>query len=488
MGSATQEYPRPDFERPCLNWRSLNGPWQFVFDDNDIGLKENWQKNKLLTAAAPGGDSRREIIVPFVFQTPASGIHDRGVHEVIWYQRFIEDFRTEEEIKNGNRVILRFGAVDYEATVWVSGEYVGFHRGGHVPFDLDITDALEHKNVSSKTPFITVRVFDSAFDLTQPRGKQYWAAEPENIWYTPSSGIWQSVWMESLPRARIADASNGTILRSDDIERGQLVATISTIGRRAGEELYVEITASLGGKRIGEPSRKALTKEHNHVDFRKCLRVAEKQYKSLPKRFLDAVEKRYGCLDDASCWLNRLALWSPEHPNLYDVVIKLIDSSNNVIDEVRTTIGMRSTNWSKGDGIFRLNGQPYFQALVLDQGYWPETGMTPPSPSSLRYDIELAKKMGFNGCRKHQKVEDPIFLYWADRLGFIVWGEMANAYRFSTEYVERFSQEWMEAVKRDINHPCIVTWTPVNESWGYTSLKDDIDQRNHIRSLYYMTK
>jgi beta-galactosidase/beta-glucuronidase len=483
MTSTTQEYPRPDFERTHLNWQSLNGPWHFMFDDDDIGLSEKWQTKGLPGISTPDDDKNREIIVPFVFQTSTSGIKDRGVHEVIWYQRHIEELRTDEEIKKNNRVLLRFGAVDYEATVWVKGYYVGFHRGGHVPFDLDITDALEYKHGELKAPGITVRVFDSAFDLTQPRGKQYWAAQPENIWYTPSSGIWQSVWLECVPRASIADASHGTILRSNDIESGQLVARISTIGRRVGEELSIEIAASLGGVEIWETNRKALSKETNYVDLSIGLRLTEEQYRSLPTSLLDIAP-----LGDASCWLHGLALWSPGHPVLYDVVIRLIDASNNVIDEVKTTTGMRSTSWTAGDGTFRLNGKPYFQALVLDQGYWRETGITPPSPASLKHDIELAKKMGFNGCRKHQKVEDPIFLYWADRLGFLVWGEMANAYCYSNEYVERFNQEWMEAVRRDINHPCIVTWTPVNESWGYTSLKDNVEQRNHIRSLYYMTK
>jgi beta-galactosidase/beta-glucuronidase len=149
---------------------------------------------------------------------------------------------------------------------------------------------------------------------------------------------------------------------------------------------------------------------------------------------------------------------------------------------------MRSLDWTTGDGSFRLNGKPYFQALVLDQGYWPETGLTPPSEEALKKDIEISKAMGFNGCRKHQKVEDPLFLYWADKLGYLVWGEMANAYEFDDVYVDRFDHEWMEAVRRDINHPCVVTWTPGNESWGYKNLKDSVQERNHLRSLYYMTK
>jgi beta-galactosidase/beta-glucuronidase len=192
--------------------------------------------------------------------------------------------------------------------------------------------------------------------------------------------------------------------------------------------------------------------------------------------------------DVDGAWHDGVALWSPEHPILYDLVLHLYDDSGKVVDEVETTTGMRSLSWTTGDGTFRLNGKPLFQKLFLDQGYWPETGLTPPSSEALKADIEMAKAVGFNGCRKHQKVEDPRFHYWADRLGFIVWGEMANAYEFGSDYIERMNGEWTEAVKRDLNHPCIITWTPNNESWAYTSLKDNIDQRNHIRSLYYLTK
>jgi hypothetical protein len=164
----------------------------------------------------------------------------------------------------------------------------------------------------------------------------------------------------------------------------------------------------------------------------------------------------------------------------------LYDSEDRIIDKVHTTTGMRSLHWD--NSTFRLNNRPYFQALFLDQGYWPETFMTPPSSDALKLDIELTKKMGFNGCRKHQKVEDPLFHYWADRLGLLVWGEMANAYAFSEAYVERMDQEWREAVLRDRNHPCVVAWTPVNESWAYTDLHTSKQQRDHIRSLYYATK
>ncbi|PNH54233.1 hypothetical protein VD0003_g3239 [Verticillium dahliae] len=520
MADATP-YPRPDPHRPNLRWQSLNGPWSFLFDDDDVGLTQTWHKTGLpasvalsapaaaaqtKSATAAEGDSitqriaagtqdllannvfaradaqthdKRTITVPFAFQTPASGINDRGVHEVLWYERAVADPRTAADRAAGQRVLLRFGAVDYEATVWIDGHLVGGHRGGHVPFELDVSDALREGGPRR----LTVRVFDSAYDLTQPRGKQYWGPKPESIFYTPSGGIWQSVWVEVVPPARIADSSAGTVIRSTDIETGTLRSNVAVLGRRVGQALEVEIEASLAGVPVATSERKALSKESNAVAVELDLRLSEEKRKQLPPAFLVGAP-----FEDDSAWREGLALWSPEHPSLYDLTLRLYDSAGAVLDEVATTTGMRSIAWAQNDGHWRLNGRPYFQALCLDQGYWPETLMTPPSQESLKEDILLAKRMGLNGCRKHQKVEDPVFYYWADRLGYLVWGEMANAYQFSAAYMERFDEEWAASVRLAVNHPSVVTWTPVNESWGYPSLKDSIEQRNHIRSLYYLTK
>lgn len=499
----SDDYPRPDFYREGLNWESLNGPWSFLFDDNDIGETSHWHRDGLpssvttqisadalksdeikiesesITAKIAGNtqklragnlsehhkiDSKtyekRDIIVPYVFQCPASGINERAVHEVLWYERSICDIRTAEEKSKGNRLLLRFGAVDYEARVWIDAKFVGGHRGGHVPFDIDITDTVD-ANPSTEHR-ITMRVYDGAYDLTQPRGKQYWGAKPESIFYTPSSGIWQTVWLESVPCARIADSSHGTVLRSDDIEFGELHARIAVVGAKA-DEYSVEIEAEFDGEHV-RTERKPMPKGEDDINIDINLRAPAKEGRG-------------------SLWL-----WSPESPHLYTLHIRLLDSTGTPVDAITTTVGMRSLSWNQGDSVFRLNGHPLFQMLNLDQGYWPDTFMTPPSSHALKTDIELAKKMGLNGCRKHQKVEDPRFLHWADKLGYLVWGEMANAYRFSAEYVDRFNQEWTEAVKRDINHPCVVTWTPVNESWAYTDLANSVEQRNHIRALYKVTK
>lgn len=471
--TASFAYPRPDFQRKALSWTSLNGSWDFIFDDTDVGLSELWQRTGI--PVHTGGHDKRTVQVPYAFQTPASGIGIHEAHEVIWYERTICDIRPKHEIAQGHRVLLRFGAVDYECSVWADGRWIGGHRGGHVPFDLDVTDAFL-SDTTEGTVRLTLRVRDSPYDLSQPRGKQYWGPVSADIFYSPTSGIWLSVWLESVPVMRLGSSSEGTILRSNDIESGQLHARVAVLGRHRGARCAVEIEASLEGIPVGK-TRRDLPKDKDFVGLELGLHVpnAAELQKTAPFNI------------DGS-WLNGVALWHPEHPILYDVILRLYDAIGTLVDEVQTATGMRSLSWQTGDGTFRLNGKPYFQALVLDQGYWKETGMTPPSPDALKADIEMSKKMGFNGCRKHQKVEDPIFLYWADRLGYLVWAEMANAYEFDEEYVERFNAEWMEAVKRDINHACIVTWTPVNESWGYPSLKNSIEQRDHIRSLYYMTK
>lgn len=185
-------------------------------------------------------------------------------------------------------------------------------------------------------------------------------------------------------------------------------------------------------------------------------------------------------------WQNGIALWTPERPALYDVSLIITDSSGATVDEVKTYTGMRKV--STEGGVFRLNNKPFFQRLILDQGYWPSSGLTPPNGQALRTDIEAMKAIGINGARKHQKVEDPRYLFWADRLGFLVWGEMANAYQFSQAYVDAFREEWTAAVRRDINHPCIVAWTPVNESWAHPAIATRPEQASFLRAMYHLTK
>ncbi|KAI0144266.1 glycoside hydrolase family 2 protein [Xylariaceae sp. FL1272] len=514
-----EAYPRPDFVHTNHRWFPINDQWTILFDDEDVGIKESWHTNGVpdkVSVTAPAASSaeseaeaqrlaafpelvakgfkgrkaernenvKQSINVPFVFQAPASGLKENDAHGVLWYERPISDPRSEAETRAGDRVLVRFGAVDYEVSVWVSGYLVGKHRGGHAPFDVDVTDALvSARNSTGKDGLqLVLRVQDSPYDLAQPRGKQYWAPQPESIFYTPSSGIWQQVVVEIVPPTRIGNSSSGTVLKSNDIYSGALDAKVTVLGRRAGHAYSVGIEGSLNGLVI-EKKMEKLPKDKDYAFVELPLALSEEQRKVAPQAVTSIAP-----FDDSDGWHQGLALWSPDHPTLYDLIIRLHDSEGKVIDEVKTYTGFRHLDWTKGDGTFRLNGKPLFQALNLDQGYWPETGITPPTPESLKTDIELAKKMGFNGCRKHQKVEDPVFLYWADKLGYLVWGECANAYEFNDEYMDRINQEWSEVVKRDINHPSVITWTPINESWGYPDLKGSVDQRNHLRSLYYLTK
>lgn len=469
-------YPRPDFQRTSLNWASLDGTWDIFFDDSDTGLSQSWQQKGI--PAQEGANKKREIKVPYAFQTPASGIGVHEVHEVLWYERTVKDIRTPDEIARGNRLIIRFNAVDYECSVWADGYLVGGHQGGHVPFDLDLSDAFVKPDAGgTKTEIrLTMRVRDSATDLTQPRGKQYWGPVPESIFYTPTSGIWLSVWLESVPAVRLSCGSSGTVIRSDDIEQGQLHARVAVTSRPAGFQGSIEIEASLDGRPVSK-AKSDLLKDRDFANIDLSMKVS---------KLTELKGKAH--LNTKDYWHHGVALWHPYHPILYVLTLRLYDASGNTRDEVQTTTGMRHLAWQNGDGTFRINGKPFFQTMVLDQGYWDQTGLTPPTPDALKMDIELTKKMGFSGCRKHQKVEDPLFYYWADRLGFLVWGELANAYAFGPDFVDRINSEWTAAVKRDINHPSIVAWTPANESWGYTSLKDNIEHRNHLRALYYLTK
>ncbi|KAI0203904.1 glycoside hydrolase family 2 protein [Astrocystis sublimbata] len=516
-------YPRPDFVHTNHRWAPINDQWTILFDDEDVGLRESWHihgvpdkvsvTNPSSSSEATGAEAEAEaqrlaafpeliakgfkakkdashentkkpINVPFVFQAPASGVYEKDAHEVLWYERPVSDPRAKTEVDAGDRVLVRFGAVDYDVTIWASGHLVGQHRGGHVPFDVDVTDALDsvRKSTGKGELQLVLRVHDSPYDLDQPRGKQYWAPQPESIFYTPTSGIWQPVALEVVPATRLGNSSAGTVLKSNDIHSGVLDAQVSVLGRRAGHAYSVEIEGSLNGLSVGK-KKENLPKDKDYSIVKLPLALSEDQQKSAPEAVTSL-----GSYSDDNVWLKGLALWSPDHPSLYDLTIRLFDAEGKVIDEVKTYTGFRHLDWTKGDGTFRLNGKPLFQALCLDQGYWPETGLTPPSPESLKEDIILGKKMGLNGCRKHQKVEDPVFLYWADKLGYLVWGEMANAYEFSAEYKDRMNQEWTEAVKRDINHPSVITWTPVNESWAYPNLKESVEQRDHLRSLYYITK
>lgn len=427
------EYPRPQFVRK--HWQNLNGEWQFDFDDRDAGLKEKWYE--------PGKKLGKKINVPFVYQSKLSGIGDRTPHNIVWYKRQIETERVEDD----ERLILHFGAADYSSAVFVNGKCVAVHEGGNMPFSADITPYLE-----SAVQTIAVRVEDPHDDEEIPRGKQFWKEQSEGIWYTNSTGIWQTVWMEKISSKHIKNIKFTPLF-----DEGKIGITCEGENLEEGDVLSYEITYkgeyTAGGQIIWNSS------------------VLEWDVDLIQRKIFHTNFHDEG------------RTWTPEHPNLYDVKLKLKDCFGKCSDEVETYFGFRKVHIE--NGMVYLNNKPYYQKLVLDQGYWPDGLLTAPSDEAFRHDIALAKEMGFNGCRKHQKMEDPRFLYWADHMGFIVWGECASAPFYSEKAVRRLANEWTETIERDYNHPCILVWVPLNESWGVPMIHRDRMQQHFSQMMYH---
>jgi beta-galactosidase/beta-glucuronidase len=401
--------PRPEYPRPQFvrnQWLNLNGEWEFTFDDANEGLQRDWHDGRKL----PG-----RIIVPFAYQTELSGINDKSTHECFWYARSFE-------IPTGwhdQDVLLNFGAVDYSSTVWVNGQEVGHNQGGHVPFQFDIAPYIK-PGVNR----LTVRVEDKQ-DPGQPRGKQSATGIPQEIDYYCTSGIWQTVWLEPVPSLRIEE------LR------------VVTHAQRNLVELLVYLHAPSSAWRI----------EVEVTDHEKLVTRGEAH---------TAVATGHLVLS-----IPYAKLWSPESPHLYDLTVRLYDGAE-LLDEIKSYCGLRGIELR--DGKFLINGSSVYLQMILDQGYWPQSYLTAPSDEAMQTDIGWARAFGFNGVRKHQKIEDPRWLYWCDRLGVMVWEEMPNAREWSLQAEEKLSAEWQRAVRRDYNHPCIIAWVPVNESMGFPQL------------------
>ena len=422
-----KEYPRPQFRRE--EWQNLNGEWEFAFDDKNEGIKSGlWQGNTTLPL---------KINVPFSYEYPASGVGDAAQHDVVWYRRTF----AIAEGNGGRRALLCFNAADYQTDVWLNGVHILTHTGGFTPFSADITDFLKKGgNV------IVVRCEDTLNDAV-PRGKQSWTGSPFSCFYVPNTGIWQSVWLEFFGEDCIAEHSLFC-----DYDKTELYGELATLYGSADE---AEIAVTFDGKLI-KRERLTLRGRHNRYRF------------ALPKDYTD----------DYS--------WSPENPRLLYVDFALYTGGKQ-IDLAHTRIGMRKISIDE-HGKICLNNRPYYQRLVLDQGYWQESGLTPPSVDALRKDIELAKAMGFNGARKHQKLEDPYYCYYAEELGFLTWCEMPSAYRFCAEETAAITQEWQEIVRAGRNCTSNVCYVPLNESWGVREIAADETQKAFARSLYYLTK
>lgn len=413
------EYPRPDFVRS--QWMSLNGTWDFYV-----------------------GGEQTTIEVPFVCQSPLSGIGKRIQEDEVVYER---TFQVPDTWK-GKRILLNFGAVDYSCKVSVNGCQVGGHTGGQVPFTFDITEALCWGKER-----LRVEVTDPVRDEKIARGKQFWEETSKFIWYTPSTGIWQSVWLEPVEATRFQ-----WIRFTPDIDQGT-----------------VRIDFALSGRaKLPCRTRIRIRREGKDV-FQGCVECYE------PEQTFTADVFHKKAMNGSFHFTG--AYWSPEEPNLYDVVMTL-EGEDGAWDEVASYFGMRKIEQKNGK--LYLNHRPYYQKLLLDQGYWKESLVTAPSDEAYQDDIRKAKAMGFNGCRKHEKVEDPRFLYWADQMGFLVWEAMASFWSYTPDAAAAFMREWTEVIARDYNHPCIVAWGMLNESWGVPRISHDRQQQAFAKSLYYL--
>lgn len=394
--SVLPEYPRPQLVRE--KWLNLNGLWQFQPAANK-------------TEALPAGNLSRTILVPFPVESALSGVMEH--HETIWYRR---KFSVPASWK-GEQVLLHFGAVDFESEVFVNGKSFGIHKGGYDPFSYDITAAL----TAGGEQDIAVRVFDPTDNGGFPRGKQ--TLHPQGIMYTSVTGIWQTVWLEPVPKTSI-----GNIKIVPDIDRAVVKLLVTTAGKAANQSVDIQVKAD--GKIVGSFTGKANS--------------------------------------EIAVPVTNAKLWSPDHPFLYDLTITLKNGSQK-LDEVGSYFGMRKIAMADEDGYKKmyLNNKFLFQIGPLDQGFWPDGGYTAPTDAALKYDLEMIKAFGYNMVRKHIKVEPYRWYYWADKLGLMVWQDMPSPNSY-TEHVPpvdtaEFASELKRLVVSHWNSPSIVTWVVFNE-------------------------
>lgn len=420
------EYPRPHFRRD--EWLSLNGIWEFEFDDNHDGQCRNLHSGNVKL--------EKEINVPFSYQYPESGIGDREYHDTLWYRRsFIYD-------KVDKDVILGFNASDYVTTVWVNGHFAISHQGGFAPFTADIT-----KYVKEGENVIVVRCYDPA-DPTIPRGKQYWNEGTWACWYIPNSGIWQSVWIDFVGKDSIEDFSI-----TPDIDTNSFSGEIKLRNSLAD---LIELNVYYDNKLV---KRQMFSTDGKYTRY---------SVNMMEMNFVDEI-----------------TYWAPEHPNLFYVDINVY-KDGTLLDTVHTRFGMRKI--SVQDGTILLNNKPLYQRLILDQGYWKNSGLTPPSIDAIKNDVKFTKDLGFNGARKHQKFEDPYYYYYADELGLLTWCEMPSSYNFNSDEVSYVTKEWQEIVNTAKKFSSIITYVPLNESWGVRKILLNKEQQHFATSLYHLTK
>mgnify|MGYP000602314799 CR=1 FL=1 len=395
------EYPRPQFER--TEWINLNGTWTYEFDLSNSG------KNRKLFEAKSFNNT---ITVPFCPESKLSGVSYTDFINQMWYQRSLS-IPAEWQ---GKKILLNFGAVDYFAEIFIDGEFVGNHCGGSSSFSIDLTRSVK----PGQTHNLVVFVIDDIRSGAQAVGKQSPQVSSFACFYTRVTGIWQTVWLEAVSPYGLK-----AVETRPDIDGEQLFITPEFY--QSSNDKTMEIILSDGNRQVAQKTVKCINGSNLVIPIKK------------------------------------MKLWSPEDPFLYDITYRIKDEKGKVIDEVKSYTGMRKVHTS--NGMIYLNNEPYFQRLVLNQGYYPDGIWTAPSDEALKNDILLCKAAGFNGARLHQKVFEERFHYWADKLGFITWGESPNwGMNIKNEVASRnFLSEWAEVITRDRNHPSIITWVPFNQ-------------------------
>lgn len=418
--------PRAEYPRPQFErnaWINLNGEWTYSFDFGSSGLEREWFKST-------GFDQK--IIVPFCPESKLSGVEYKDFINHMWYHRTIsipQDWANKQ-------VLLNFGAVYYKSEIYIDGVFAARHFGGTSSFQVDITPYVK----AGQTHNLVVYVESDVRSTHQPSGKQNLQFASYGCNYTRTTGIWQTVWMEAVHPEGLQ-----SVQMIPDIDQQQLI-----IRPRFYKELGGKLEVSL--------------KDNGKVVSKETVAANSLSTVILP--------------------VKKMKTWSPENPFLYDVELRVIDKAGNVVDEVKSYAGMRKVH-IEGKKIY-LNNQPYYQRLVLDQGFYPDGIWTAPSDEALKKDIQLSMEAGFNGARLHQKVFEERFYYWADKLGYLTWGE-ASSWGMDCNDIEtarNFITEWTEIVERDRNHPSILIWTPTNEEFW----PDRVQYPRLMQDLYKLTK
>ena len=424
-----KDYPRPQFVRE--NWMNLNGKWNFKFDDENIGEKEGWYN---------GLNETVDINVPFAYQAPLSGVEDKSFHKIMWYSKKVVFTKKENE-----KVLLHLEGADHIARLWVNGIFIGEHVGGYNRAPFDVTNAVKN----NEEALVVIRIEDDK-TCTKPRGKQRWLDYDYGCWYIETSGLWKTVWVENVHETYVKR------IKMTPVE----------------SKYHLMFEYEMANFKKGYSLRTIVSYEDEVIADQTMALVRENQEFSI----------------DLSNDINdfKIHWWWLGSPNLYDIKYILMDENGNVVDEVGSYMAYRIFK-AEGNQI-KFNLSPIYMRMTLEQGYWRDGGLTAPNEEAIIRQIELIQELGFNGIRMHQKIEDERFYYFCDVMGVMVWCELPSPYEFRDTMITNVTNEWLEIVKQNYNHPSIMAWVPINESWGVQRVTVDENQANFTKALYYVTK